>query len=193
MFSQISQDIVCLFQFYTHLFLMLLYLVLIDIGRTIVSDCCCFNDNVLLKAYRSNCIKHFLCRHYRNKLYKRWRFDCTWSADQCYIRPTEHSCFCQCISHLSGRMIRNIAYRIDCLLCRSGSHKDFTAKEIFFFCNFSQDIVQKHLRFRHLSGSCIATCQITTGRLDHFITIMLQNSEIILNDRVFVHICIHSR
>ena len=193
MFSQISQDIVCLFQFYTHLFLMLLYLVLIDIGRTIVSDCCCFNDNVLLKAYRSNCIKHFLCRHYRNKLYKRWRFDCTWSADQCYIRPTEHSCFCQCISHLSGRMVRNITYRIDCLLCRSGSHKDFTAKEIFFFCNFSQDIVQKHLRFRHLSGSCIATCQITTGRLDHFITIMLQNSEIILNDRVFVHICIHSR
>ena len=54
-------------------------------------------------------------------------------------------------------------------------------------------MLQQHLRFRHFSGSRIFACQISHCRLDHLHSVMLQDSKIILHDRIFIHSGIHGR
>ena len=191
MFSQIFQNIICSLQFYGHLSLSLLDFLVADICRAIIRNCRRFNDNILFITDRSHCFIHILCSHNRYQIYKHWRLDSSASTHQRNICATKHGSFRNCVSHFSGRMIRDISHRVNCFLCGTRCYQNFFTLQIFFTGNFSFNISKQCLRFRHLARTCITTCQISACRCNHFISIMLQNLKVILYNRVFKHICIH--
>ena len=191
MFSQVFQNIIGSLQFYGHLTLALFYFLRAYAGRSVISYCCGLDDHVLFITDRSNCLIHIPGSHYRYCFYeKRW-FDSSTSADQRNICSTKHSHLRNGIAHFSRRMVGNITYRINCFLCRSCCDQDLFACQILLPGDLSLNISKQSFRFRHLTGSCISACQISAGRSDHFISVMLQDLQIILYNRVFKHIGIH--
>ena len=90
-------------------------------------------------------------------------------------------------------MICDITHWINGFLGRSGCNQNLLSLKILLLCDFSQNIGKQRFRLRHLAGPGIPTGKITTCRLDHFVSIMLKRFEIILQDRIFKHICIHGR
>ena len=135
MFSQVFENIVRFFQFNTHFFVLLLDLLIKNLLRAVVCHGCCLDDDVLLCTYGSHRIKHILRGHDRYHLYKRRRRDAAWSADQSDICAAEHSCFCQCIAHLAGRMVGDVAHRINGFLGRSGCDQNLLSLKILLLCD----------------------------------------------------------
>ena len=191
--SKIRKNIICAFHFKCQIVILFLHLFITDIAWSIIRNCCCLNNNILFFGPSCHFFKHFSRRCDWNNIYKMWLLNSGRSCDKCNIRSTLHTYLCNRIPHLSGRMIRNIAYRINGLLCRTCCNQNMQSFHILFSCDFPQNIFKQKLRFRHFPCSCISTGKITNRRADHFIIIMLQYLQVILNDWILKHIRIHCR
>ena len=149
-------------------------LFLTDLSRCIICHSRRFDDDIRIIRLCHHGFIHLLCTFHRDRLYKHRRFQCYRTADQCHVRPAQHSHFGDGIAHSAGRMIGDKTHRINGFSGRSRCHQKMLSGKVFFVCDLTQDILQEHFRFRHLSGTGVATGKVATGRLDHLHAIFFQ-------------------
>ena len=174
MLPEILQNVICSLKGNGHIVVFLLDLLIADGSRTVIRNSCCLDDNILFLAYRCDSLIHIPCCHHRNHLHKGRRRNGSTSTYQCDICTSQHCHFRNGVAHLAGRMVGNIADRINGLLGRTSCDKQLQPFHILLAGALSHNIGQKSLRLRHFAGSCVAAGKIAHCRIDHFISVMLQ-------------------
>ena len=96
-------------------------------------------------------------------------------------------------AHFPGRMIGDKAYRIDGFPGGSRSHQHLFPCQILLAGNFLQNIFQQQPFVGHSSVAAVPIGQHTGLRRNDLIAEADQLLQIILDDRVVVHIVIHGR
>ena len=193
MSTKICQNIICAFHLKCQVIVLFLHFFITDIAWSVIRYCCCLDDNILFTGTSCHFLEHFPRCCDRNYIYKMWFFYRSRSGNKRNVCSALHTYLRNRITHLSGRMICNIPDRIHRLLCRTCCNQDSQPFHILLSGNLPQNVFKQELRFRHFSCSCISTCKIPDRRTDHFIVIVLQCLQIILNDWIFEHIRIHCR
>ena len=90
-------------------------------------------------------------------------------------------------------MISDVPHRVDSLHGRTSRHKDFFTGKIFFAGKLPKNVFKKHLRFRHSAVAVIAVCKHTSVRSDHLVAETFKLLDIVLHNRIVIHIVIHGR
>ena len=193
MFSKIAQNIICPLQFKNKRIIGFFNFFCTDLFWSVICYSGSFDHNILICKTLRYRLKHFSCSGNLHRIHKQWPRQTCLTGHQCYMGSAETADSRHCISHLSRGMIGQISHRIHRFLCRSGCHQNIFTCQILFIGNLFHDIFQKHFRFRHLSCSHILAGQKTHCRLNHFKSIPFQCFQIILYNRIFKHMSIHSR
>ena len=152
-----------------------------------------FDYDILFRCCLCHSFKHIFCTFYRYIVHKKWHFQVRYATDQCNFCPPS-GCDCgQRISHFPGRMIGDIAHRINGFSGGSCRNKNLLASQIFLVLYFLQNMCQKHLFRRHFALSYCVAGQSSRIRFDHFHAIPAQDLQIVLSNRIVIHVGIHGR
>ena len=136
MFTQIFQNIICPFHLNREFSVRFLHFLLTDRFRTIICHSRRLDHDILPVRSAGHRFIHLSRCCNRHHIHKEWWFYGGFSTDQCHLRTSHATDFCNRISHFSAGMIRQIPHRIDRFLSRSCCHKDFFAFQIFFISHF---------------------------------------------------------
>ncbi len=193
MLTQIVQDIVRPLQPDGQFAVLLLQLLAGGLGRPVIRHRGRLDHRVLLSADRGHRLKHLPGAHDRPEIHKTRPLKARWPADERHPGPAPGSRPGDGIAHLPAGMVRQTAHRVQCLLRRPGGHQDLLPRQVLRAGDLLENVVQKHLRLRHLARPHVAAGQVTYNRVDHMHTIGCAYPQVILGDRIFIHLGIHGR
>ena len=90
-------------------------------------------------------------------------------------------------------MVGNETYRINGFPGRPCGYKDLLSCQVLGISGLPQYIPVQHFGLRHLAGPRIPAGQITAGRRNDLHAVPAADLQIILKDRVLIHIGVHGR
>ena len=90
-------------------------------------------------------------------------------------------------------MICEVANRVNALLSRACGDKHLFALEILLIRQYSFKIIKQNLLIGHFALADCTAGKSALGRRNYNISESLKFCKIVLNNWVFIHICIHSR
>ncbi len=122
--SKIFEDILCPGQRYGHVAGVLFDLIIRNIGRAIVGHRRRFDDKIGAFCAGCNCVIHILRGYDRYDVDKRRRGDGSRAAHKRNGSAAKGSTPRDGVPHFAGRMIRDIADRIDGFLRRAGGYEN---------------------------------------------------------------------
>ena len=193
MASQIRQDVIRALHLHRQFAVLFLHLFTAHILRSVIRDRGSFDDDILLIRPGGDLLEHLPRRRDRDDIDKLRFLHCCRSAHERDLSASAHTHCCDGIAHFPGRVIRDEAYRIYRLLCRSCRHQNLQALHVLLTCSLPEDILQQELRLRHLAGARIAAGKVAFSRRDHLIAVLFQDLQVVLHDRILVHVCVHRR
>ena len=129
----------------------------------------------------SCCLIHFLSAFHIDAVYVRVvNLKADRSADESDFCTPSGADFCQCISHLSGRIVADETYRIDFFVCRAGCDHNLASFQVFLACKESFKNFNDFFRFFHSSFSYEMTGQFPGSWFDDVVPVRAENIEIML-------------
>ena len=90
-------------------------------------------------------------------------------------------------------MIGDVANRIDSLLCSSCCDENLSPLQILVEGQIEQYLLVDDLRLGQLADALVSTCELAAGGLQHPDSNLEQPHQVVLSDRVEVHVGVHRR
>ena len=90
-------------------------------------------------------------------------------------------------------MISDVPHRVDSLHGRASRNKHLFACKILLESKLPKNVFKQHLRLRHSAVAVITVCKHTSVRSDHLVAETLKLPDIVLHNRIVIHIVVHGR
>ena len=113
------------------------------------------------------------------------------AVDEGHVRAPHGGGAGQCVAHLAGGMVGQVAHGVQCLLGGPGGHGDTHSGQVLGPGDGVQDVLDEHIFLRQATTAHILAGQHTALGGDDREAIPLQRGEVVLRDGVFQHAGVH--